>query len=362
MAQIKPRNGRMIVHEEGQSKERRHLTAQTNPQREALKFIDEKDAVTNSKSVLVDVPIDLINDRPINKFRMTGIEELAKEIERDGLFHNIIITPKEGYGGGYVVSSGHRRIHAYRYLKEKFDREHPGEENPYNKIKAEIKKNLSKEEEEGIYLRTNSFSRNTTLMEAIANLNPEEMDFNDSVFKEKYLTYMYGDNALERYVTGEISDTFSSRSLADYVYKKIIDTYQDIECTPEAVRRYLRIYDRCSDVVKEKFFKNELSIKQLMDITTNFSKDEQNLIYNSENPDAKRKEIMQRHRASKKKKEKVADNEIKQLKKEITKYAKPIAILCDQLDKMPDIDSEENKEYINEIETLRSAIHNFLHK
>lgn len=191
-------------------------------------------------------------------------------------------------------------------------------------------------------------------------MNPEDMDFDDPDFKEEYLTYMYGDNALDRYVAGEINDKLNSNSLANYVYRKIKDTFQDLECTPEAVRKYLRVYNKCSETIREKFFDNELSIKQLMDITSNFSIDEQNLIYNSDDPDAKKREILQRHRSAKKKKEKNVDNGVKHLKKELAKYAKPMMILCNELDKL-EIEENDNQE-AELIRELKDAISKFLNR
>jgi len=357
MAEIKVRNGKMIRHEPVEE-EKVRSSNQTNTVREVLKALDDKNAPTKSNIDLLDIPLDMIEDRPVNKFRMTGIEELAAEIEKDGLFQNIIVVPKEG-GAGYHVSSGHRRIHAYRLLKKKYEQDHPGEENPYNKITVQVMSGLSEQEEGDVYLKTNSFSRNTTLMEAIANLNPEKMDFDDVNFKKEYLTYMYGPDAMEKYVAGEINDTLSARSLAEYVYRKVVDTYHDLECTPEAVRRYLRIYERCSDTVKDMFFKANLSIKQLMDITANFSVEEQELIFNSDDPDEKKKEILARHRkAAKKEKKKASENNPKQIFKQISKFTKPIIMLCEDLETIEE--NETNQEEIRKIKKLKEAINEFL--
>ena len=361
MAEIKIKNGMMKRHDSSKNTDPSRRSQQLSQNRIAVmqpEDVDIDTIPTASHIVIADVPVDLIQDRSDNRFRITGIEKLASEIEKHGLHQNIIIVKKRDEEG-YIASSGHRRLHAYRLLKDRFAQEHPGEENPYNKIPAEIKSNLSDDEENDIYLKTNSFSRNTTLMEAIANTKPEEMDFEDSSFKEEYLKYMYGENALERYVNGEIEDKMNFNSLSEYVFRKITETFQDLECSEESVRKYLRIYMKASDIVLDKFFKDEMSIKQMLDIVTTFSKEEQMIIFNAEDPDEKRREILNRRKKPGKKK--VENNPTcKKLNREITKYTKPILMLCDELDKI-DPSEAESKEY-KRILDLKDAILKYVAK
>ena len=360
MAEIKLRNGKLQRYEESGEKVRRHHTAQTSTEREALKFDNEKASVTTSDTVLVEIPLEMITDRSDNRFRMTGIEKLADEIKKHGLHQNVIVVPNRE-GDGYIISSGHRRLHAYQMLKEEYANQNPDADNPYAKIPAEVKKGLSEDQEADIYLKTNSFSRNTTLMEAIANIKPEEMDFDDPKFKEEYLTYMYGDNAYNRFVNGEIVDKMNINSLSLYVYRQIKDNFQDLECTEESVRKYLRIYLKCSDIVLDRFYNSQIGVKELVEIANSFSKDEQNLIYNSENPDATKKEILARHkRTAKKQKKNDPDSSLKHITKEINKFTKPILMLCSELDKIEI--SKSNEETVKKIQELKAAIDKYLTK
>jgi hypothetical protein len=360
MANIKVLTGKKIVHTEEKNKEKAKSSSYKSTEREVLKYMDADKGPSNSKKVLTDIPIDLIRDRDVNKFRMSGIKELAEEFEKNGMWVPIIVVPDKE-GKGYVISSGHRRFHAYSYLYEKYKKEHPGEENPYYKIVCQIMSGLSDEEEEEIYLKSNSFSRNTTMLEVVANLNPEKMDFDNPNFKEEYLTYMYGDGAYEKYLNGEIKDKCNFNSLSAYCYRKIKDLFSDVECNEESVKRYLRVLKKSSDIVLKKFFADEIGMRQLLEISSTFSIDEQNVIYNSEDPDAKKKEILARHKKKEKKERKEdPDVNLKHLSKEINKFTKPIMMLCSELDSIEE--NETNQAELNRIRKLKAAISEYLNQ
>ena len=140
MAEIKIKNGMMKRHDSSKNTDPSRRSQQLSQNRIAVmqpEDVDIDTIPTASHIVIADVPVDLIQDRSDNRFRITGIEKLASEIEKHGLHQNIIIVKKRDEEG-YIASSGHRRLHAYRLLKDRFAQEHPGEENPYNKIPAEI--------------------------------------------------------------------------------------------------------------------------------------------------------------------------------------------------------------------------------
>ena len=62
-----------------------------------------------------DIDIDLLIDNPYDKRKKSGdIEGLAESIKERGLQNPISVVKVEDH---YIIVSGHRRTHAYRYLK-----------------------------------------------------------------------------------------------------------------------------------------------------------------------------------------------------------------------------------------------------
>lgn len=64
-----------------------------------------------------DIPIDLLRDNPYDQRKRYGdIESLAESIKERGLQNPISVIKVEDY---FVIAHGHRRAHAFRYLKRK---------------------------------------------------------------------------------------------------------------------------------------------------------------------------------------------------------------------------------------------------
>ena len=64
-----------------------------------------------------EIPIDLLRDNPYDQRKRSGdIESLAESIKERGLQNPISVVKIEEY---FVIVHGHRRTHAYRYLKRK---------------------------------------------------------------------------------------------------------------------------------------------------------------------------------------------------------------------------------------------------
>jgi ParB/RepB/Spo0J family partition protein len=64
-----------------------------------------------------DIPVDLLRDNPYDQRKRSGdIEGLAESIKERGLQNPISVIKVDQH---FVIVSGHRRAHAYRYLKRK---------------------------------------------------------------------------------------------------------------------------------------------------------------------------------------------------------------------------------------------------
>ena len=73
------------------------------------------DVMTAPTAVVVQVPVDLLDDHPLNPRRDVGdLAELADSIRVHGIRQNLLITPNHGVVGRYWLVIGHRRAAAAR--------------------------------------------------------------------------------------------------------------------------------------------------------------------------------------------------------------------------------------------------------
>ena len=153
---------------------------------DVLQGFDDSHMPDVSDERVYEVNIEDIKDRKNNNFIKNKIDELAKSIEEIGLKQPIIIKPngKDEEGNElFEVIAGHRRLAAYKLLKEKDPKK-------YLKIPSYIIEGDALKDEEQIYIETNSTSRNITLYEALMNCNIAEIDFENQEFLEKYRKYI----------------------------------------------------------------------------------------------------------------------------------------------------------------------------
>ena len=65
------------------------------------------------------IPLEKILPDPRNRYELSGIEELAANIEMLGLQQPLEVRPDKDQPGYYIVTSGHRRRAALKLLDEK---------------------------------------------------------------------------------------------------------------------------------------------------------------------------------------------------------------------------------------------------
>ena len=108
-----------------------------------------------------DINIDRIDLNPDNDIYRQMDEEsdvqlLAEDIRRSGLLHNLVVCPKEGAGGRFVLLSGERRLKALKLLveeerKEKEETGAPNTMSPWQIAKCKVVRGLT-ENEKLVYL------------------------------------------------------------------------------------------------------------------------------------------------------------------------------------------------------------------
>ena len=108
-----------------------------------------------------EININDIEENPDNAlYRELDTEEdialLADDIRRAGLLHNLVVFPKTGVGGKYVLLSGERRLRALRLLVEQDKREQeekqlPNRMSEWQKVQCKVVRNLT-ENEKVVYI------------------------------------------------------------------------------------------------------------------------------------------------------------------------------------------------------------------
>ena len=108
-----------------------------------------------------EININDIEENPDNAlYRELDTEEdialLADDIRRAGLLHNLVVFPKTGFGGKYVLLSGERRLRALRLLVEQDKREQeekqlPNRMSEWQKVQCKVVRNLT-ENEKVVYI------------------------------------------------------------------------------------------------------------------------------------------------------------------------------------------------------------------
>ena len=93
-----------------------------------------------------EININDIEENPDNAlYRELDTEEdialLADDIRRAGLLHNLVVFPKTGVGGKYVLLSGERRLRALRLLVEQDKREQEEKQLPNRKVVRNLTEN-----------------------------------------------------------------------------------------------------------------------------------------------------------------------------------------------------------------------------
>lgn len=196
-----------------------------------------------------DVLIKDIVEREENNFIMSGIEELAEGIRKNGQLQEILI---QEVNKKLICVVGHRRLAAMRLLHEQYP-----DEPKFAKIRAcFLPQELSSEEIETIYRTSNTQSRNVTVYEILLNMNVKDFDFANPVYKQKYIDYMYSDEEKEKLYNGEIKDKFNQSSKINYFAKRVKNEYPLIENSERTTKNIIELISRSSDELKKAILKN----------------------------------------------------------------------------------------------------------
>lgn len=318
--------------------------------REAVNSFKKNDEQPKAGSIsLMDVPLSIIKDRPVNRFIISDIEELAKSIEEVGLQQSVVLKQNidEDDNITYTVCIGHRRLAAYRLLDKKY------KDGRYRYISAKVLTPSEELNEERAYLESNSQIRKLTLFEAIATVNPEEMNFDNESFKTKYLEYM---RKKDEYV--ENKDKFNQESIQRYIAYLIEDIYPSLEINTGSLKRYIILCCKAIDDLKEKIFSGEIPLRWAV-LYSGCNKEEQERIINSADYQKEYELIVNEKKTRKGETKARTSNKVdlKEIEKRISKFAEVILKQCNEASKI--VPSRENKKDLKAIETLSKAINTY---
>lgn len=230
-----------------------------------LQGFDDSHITDISDDRIFEVNIEDIKDRKNNNFIKDKIEELAKSIDEIGLKQPIIVKPNGRDEEGnelFEVIAGHRRLAAYKLLKDKDPKK-------YKKIRAYILEGEELKNEDKIYLETNTTSRNITLYEALLNCDLDEIDFNNDSFVIKYNNILYPDGNVSK------KEKYDNNSIIRYLETTIKDNFPALDdIKPDTIRRYYHLIRNSSNELTKAILDGKISVNQAR-IVARASKDKQ---------------------------------------------------------------------------------------
>lgn len=241
-----------------------------------LQGFDTSHIVDESKNITVEININDIKEKEKNNFIKSNIEQLASSIKEIGLQQPIVVKKVEKDEKGnqqYEVIAGHRRLAAYRILCKEIGKTQFPEDNPYLKIQARVVD--SNDNEDKIYLQTNTNTRNTTIYEAILNCDLDEIDFEKNEFKDKYNKIVYSEGTISN------KEKYDNNSIIKYLEIIIKENFPNLEDTKtDTIRKYYYLIRSSCDLLTEKILKGEITTNQARTIVKYGKKDQPAVIEN----------------------------------------------------------------------------------
>ena len=241
-----------------------------------LQGFDTSHIVDESKNITVEININDIKEKEKNNFIKSNIEQLGSSIKEIGLQQPIVVKKVEKDEKGnqqYEVIAGHRRLAAYRILCKEIGKTQFPEDNPYLKIQARVVD--SNDNEDKIYLQTNTNTRNTTIYEAILNCDLDEIDFENNEFKDKYNKIVYPEGIISN------KEKYDNNSIIKYLEIIIKENFPNLEDTKtDTIRKYYYLIRSSCHLLTEKILKGEITTNQARAIVKYGKKDQPAVIEN----------------------------------------------------------------------------------
>lgn len=233
--------------------------------------------------------INIADIEPSNKniYGIRDIEELAKDIKENGLYHNLVV--RENESGKYEILSGERRYHALKTLE-------------YEKIPCQVRKNLSDIDFEIMLIQANAKTRELSTSEKLKQVEK---------LKELYDFKRASGEKIE----GKTRDVIG----------------KDLGISGSQVGRYMKISEKLDDSLKDKLNNDEITLRQATKLAS-LPKEQQEEKYNT------------MHQEEVKEEKFIADT------KELEKAAEPIKEMLTRVSKEISVTNniDELIQYVNE--------------
>lgn len=227
--------------------------------------IQSESEVSESSMMVYEVPLKYIKPRPVNKYMVSDIEELAGSIERTGQWQPIIVrmNPNKQEKEKFVIVGGERRYSAMRLLHERYKKEgNEAKAKIYSSIKAHILSEEDEKNEEAIYADTNDYSRQLTNFERIIRLDPSQIRFETKDEQEEFVKEVYGEEAIERYRNGQLNIKFNQGDLSKYIRSKLLKKEPNLDISDKTIRRYLKFIEDADDTLIAATLKGTIPIRE----------------------------------------------------------------------------------------------------
>lgn len=234
-----------------------------------------------SSKKLAEIPIEMISERSVNEYPVDRIEQLAEDIEKVGLIQPIIVRKNKTNGKieqTYIVVVGHRRLAAFKYLKEKYKKsDNKADRDGFNKITAYILESDEElKNEEQIYRSSNDQVRRISNLDRVVRLHPDEIDMNQAKWQKRYVEEVYGKDKLPQYDAGQIEVPTGLRAKAKLIAAMIAnDDPSNVDISEATVRAYLMFFDRCCDELKKATIRRLIPARDAINYISFWPIDEQ---------------------------------------------------------------------------------------
>jgi len=222
-------------------------------------LIDKMDVVLKGElpedgNKIVKIDISKIDVNPNNDYRLSdtqeGIMSLAKDIENNGLLHNLVVSKREN--GKYIIISGERRFRALSYLFQK-EKDNNGDVAKYRSVPCRVVEGLTERQEMIMLDAANLQARGGAGGEAhVRNAMiryrdnvKAELNINDDEAKE-YLIQIANSNF-------SLSSINSNIKIRDNLRTELVDLLDTGEITKRSANSFVKLNQKQQKLISDSF-------------------------------------------------------------------------------------------------------------
>lgn len=315
----------------------------------------------NSQINIKEIPVELIKGRDVNNYIISDIETLAKSIEQVGQLQEIIVrVDHDSTEESYICVAGHRRLEAFKFLKEKFLNKYNDPTHKmvllYSYIRARVMTSEEELNEEIIYDDTNSKTRIPTVFEALLRFDLDAIDFEKESVRKDYVTLVYGENKYKEYLDGSLKIKFNQSTKYAYLQKLIEENFPSMHIGLGSIKNYYSMIQSSSPLLISSVLSGKIPLREAISISRESHEKQKELIESYGTSDYEKRTQLKKEASVKE----VEDDDAVDYEKLILKTKKNFEELNRLNEKLSNLQKKElngnQKELIKELKKLTKII------